>query len=99
MNSNGKVKEVIMNILTYQLKIHFSFQEDFQKEGDFCYFRYENINSPQIAQFTEQDLVFYFEFTYGTADIYASLFETGNNGIILQNYIKEIIKVFSAINI
>ena len=56
-----------------------------KKEGDFCYFRYENINSPEIAQITEQDLIFYFEFTYGTADIYASLFETGNNGIILQN--------------
>ena len=56
-----------------------------QKEGDFCYFRYENINSPEIAQVTEQDLIFYFEFTYGSADIYATLFETGNNGIILQN--------------
>ena len=56
-----------------------------KKEGDFCYFRYENINSPEIAQVTEQDLIFYFEFTYGSADIYASLFETGNNGIILQN--------------
>jgi len=56
-----------------------------EKEGDYCYFRYENINSPEISQITEQDLIFYFEFTYGSADIYASLFETGNNGIIMQS--------------
>ena len=55
-----------------------------QKEGDYCYFRYENINSPDIAEVNEQELIFYFEFTYGSADIYANLFETGNNGIILQ---------------
>ena len=56
-----------------------------EKKGDYCYFRYENIFSPQIAEIMEQEMVFYFEFTYGTAEIYASLFENGNNGIILKN--------------
>ena len=55
-----------------------------EKEGDYCYFRYENINSPEIAEVIEQELIFYFEFTYGTAEIFASLFENGNNGIIFQ---------------
>ena len=55
------------------------------KEGELCYFRYENINSPDIAQVIEQEMVFYFDFTYGSAEIYASLFQNGNNGIILQN--------------
>jgi len=56
-----------------------------EKDGDYCYFRYENINSPDIAEVNEQELIFYFEFTYGSADIYASLFENGNNGVILNN--------------
>ena len=55
-----------------------------EKEGDYCYFRYENINSPDIAQVIEQELIFYFDFTYGTAEIFASLFENGNNGLIFQ---------------
>ena len=55
-----------------------------EKEGDYCYFRYENINSPEIAQVIEQEMIFYFEFTYGAADIYATLFDNGNNGMIFQ---------------
>ena len=54
------------------------------EEGEYCYYRYENINSPDIAKVNEQEFIFYFEFTYGDADIYASLFETGNNGVILN---------------
>ena len=53
------------------------------EEKEYCYFRYENINSPNIAKVIEQEFIFYFEFTYGDADIYATLFETGNNGVIL----------------
>ena len=55
-----------------------------EKQGDYCYFRYENINSPDIAQVIEQEMIFYFEFTYGAADIYATLFDNGNNGMIFQ---------------
>ena len=55
------------------------------KEGEYCYFRYENINSPYISQVIDQEMIFYFDFTYGSAEIYASLFPNGNNGIILQN--------------
>ena len=55
-----------------------------EKEGEFCYFRYENIISPEIAEVSPQELIFYFEFTYGSAQIYAKLFENGNNGIILK---------------
>ena len=56
-----------------------------EKEGDFCYFRYENINSPEIADVIEKEMIFYFDFTYGGAEIYASLFENGNNGLILKS--------------
>ena len=56
-----------------------------EKEGDFCYFRYENIHDVDIASLMQKDLVFYFDFTYGSAQIYANLYETGNNGFILKN--------------
>ena len=56
-----------------------------ENEGEYCYFRYENINSPDIAEVNKQELIFYFEFTYGAADIFASLFETGNNGVIINS--------------
>jgi len=68
-----------------------------EEEGEYCYFRYENINSPDIAQVNKQELIFYFEFTYGAADIYGSLFETGNNGIILNNLPSEYKKDFKSI--
>ena len=60
-----------------------------QKEGDFCYFRYENINNIDIAFLIKRDLVFYFQFTYGSAQIFAKLYETGNNGFILKNLPKQ----------
>ena len=56
-----------------------------EKAKDVCYFRYENINSAYIAEPMEQEIVFYFDFTYGSADIYATLFEDGNIGKILKN--------------
>ena len=55
-----------------------------EKKGDFCYFRYENIHNVDIASLIKKDLVFYFDFTYGSAQIVANLYETGNNGIILK---------------
>ena len=70
--------------------------------GEYCYFRYENINSPDIAEVNKQELIFYFEFTYGAADIFASLFETGNNGAILNSLpsqYKKILKAHLATNI
>ena len=68
-----------------------------EKELDYFYFRYENINSPNIVQVMEQEMIFYSEFTYGAADIYAILFDNGNNGIIFQYlliFIEKIIKVY-----
>ena len=65
--------------------------------GEYCYFRYENINSVDIAQVKKQELIFYFEFTYGAADIYGSLFETGNNGVILNNLPSQYRKDFKGI--
>ena len=56
-----------------------------EKEGDFCYFRYENINSPEIADVMEQEMIFYGDFTYGSAEIYANLFEHGNNDLIIKS--------------
>jgi len=55
------------------------------EEGEYCYYRYENINSLDVAKVIEQEFIFYFEFTYGDAEIYATLFETGNNGVILDS--------------
>ena len=56
-----------------------------EKEGDFCYFRYENINSPDIVDVIDQEMIFYFDFTYGSAEIYANLFPHGNNDIIIKS--------------
>ena len=53
--------------------------------NDICYFRYENINSPEIKEIMPQEMIFYFEFTYGSANIYASVYEDGNNGKIIGN--------------
>ena len=55
------------------------------EEGDFCYFRYEIINNMDIALLMKKELVFYFEFTYGNAQIFANLYETGNNGQIIKD--------------
>ena len=67
-----------------------------EKEGDFCYFRYENIINTDISLLMKQDLVFYFEFTYGSAQIYANLYETGNNGFILNNLPKSYSKDYKS---
>ena len=56
-----------------------------EKEGDFCYFRYENINNVEISTLLKKDLVFYFDFTYGSAQIYGKLYENGNTGTIVKN--------------
>ena len=55
-----------------------------EEEGDICYFRYENIHNVDIANLMKKELVFYFEFTYGSAQIYANLFQNGNNGEIIK---------------
>ena len=56
------------------------------KEGNFCYFRYENINSIENNEITDQEMIFYFDFTYGNAEIYANLFQNGNNEIIIDAF-------------
>ena len=56
-----------------------------ETEGDFCYFRYENINSMENMEITDQEMIFYFEFTFGSAEIYANLFPNGNNGEIIES--------------
>ena len=68
-----------------------------EKEGDICYFRYENINSAFIADVVEQEIVFYFDFTYGSAEISANLYPHGNNEIILNSLTKRQIPDFKSL--
>lgn len=56
-----------------------------ERDGDLCYFRYEIIHDVDIISLMKKDLVFYFDFTYGSAQIFGNLYETGNNGFILKN--------------
>ena len=67
------------------------------KEGDICYFRYENINSPFLADVMEQEIVFYFDFTYGSAEISANLYPHGNNEIILNSLTKRVTPDFKSL--
>ena len=49
-----------------------------ETENDFCYFRYENLNDPSIREIKEQDLIFYTEFTYGSGNLFAKLYQNGD---------------------
>jgi len=56
-----------------------------ETENDNCYFRYENINSPDIRDVFEQNLIFYTEYTYGTGELFGKLYPNGNMEDIINN--------------
>ena len=56
-----------------------------ESENDNCYFRYENINDAVTRTISEQSLIFYTEFTYGSGEIYGRLFPNGDMEEILNN--------------
>ena len=56
-----------------------------EKKNDFCYFRYENINSPTSQIINEQNIVFYTEYTYGSGSIFGKLYPNGNMEEIINN--------------
>lgn len=56
-----------------------------ETENDNCYFRYENINDAVTRTVSEQSLIFYTEFTYGSGEIYGRLFPNGDMEEILNN--------------
>ena len=56
-----------------------------EKENDFCYFRYENINDPQMRDIFDQQLIFYTEFTYGSGSIFGKLYPNGNMEDIVKS--------------
>ena len=56
-----------------------------EKANDFCYFRYENINDPKIREISNQQLIFYTEFTYGSGTIFGKLYPNGNMEDIIKS--------------
>ena len=97
------LEETYFNLFISDLNIKLTtISEDFpgvcncEKVNDICYFRYENINSPEIAEPMEQDIIFYFDFTYGSAYIYGMLYEDGNNGKIIDHLPNEYNKDYKA---
>ena len=56
-----------------------------ETENDNCYFRYENINDAVTRTVSEQSLIFYTEFTYGSGELYGRLFPNGDMEEILNN--------------
>ena len=98
------LKDSYFNLFISDLDIKITtITEDFpgtchcEKEGDFCYFRYENINSPDIADVIDQKMIFYFDFTYGSAEIYANLFSHGNNDEIIKSLNKRYIQDYKSL--
>ena len=61
-----------------------------EKENDFCYFRYENMNDPNIRDLFEKQIIFYTEFTYGSGSIFGKLYPNGD--------MEEIIKSLPTVN-
>ena len=56
-----------------------------EKENDFCYFRYENINDPKIRDISDKQVIFYTEFTYGSGSIFGKLYPNGNMEDIIKS--------------
>ena len=56
-----------------------------ETENDNCYFRYENINSPDIREVYEQNLIFYTEYTYGSGELFGKLYPNGDMEEIINN--------------
>ena len=53
--------------------------------NDNCYFRYENLKSPIIKNMYQKKIIFYPEFTYGSGNLYAKLYKSGNMDEIMKN--------------
>ena len=56
-----------------------------ESSNDNCYFRYENLKSPSIKNMYEKKIIFYPEFTYGSGNMYAKLYKSGNMDNIMKN--------------
>ena len=56
-----------------------------QDKDDMCYFRYEGINSFNIKEVVEKEIIFTIDYTYGNGRVYGKLFKDGNNAVILKN--------------
>ena len=56
-----------------------------EKKDDFCYFRYENIYNPSYQELTEQNIIFYTDYTYGSGSIYGKLYKNGNMEEIINS--------------
>ena len=54
-------------------------------KNEICYFKYENINYQSATIPAEKEIIFFVEFTYGSADLYANLYLDGNYYNILNN--------------
>ena len=54
-------------------------------KNEICYFKYENINYESALIPAEKEIIFFVEYTYGSADLYANLYKYGNYYNILNN--------------
>ena len=54
-------------------------------KNDVCYFRYENLNNYQDENIYEKKMIFYTDFTYGSASLQAKLYPNGNMEEIIKN--------------
>ena len=54
-------------------------------KNEICYFKYENINYESASIPAEKEIIFFVEYTYGSADLYANLYKDGNYYNILNN--------------
>ena len=55
------------------------------EKNEICYFRYENINDASIKELKNKEVIFYIEYTYGSGNIFATLFKNGNYENIMGN--------------
>ena len=56
-----------------------------ETENDSCYFRYENLKNALKTNLYEKKIMFYTEFTYGSASMHAKLYNNGNMEEILAS--------------
>ena len=54
-------------------------------KNEICYFKYENINYESASVPAEKEIIFFVEYTYGSANLYANLYKDGNYYNILNN--------------
>ena len=56
-----------------------------ESDNDNCYFRYENLKTPMVKNMYQKKIIFYPEFTYGSGNLYAKLYKSGNIEEIMKN--------------